>query len=196
MSEATMPEFVPTLGGPRLGDLGSDRTPEPGPENTELEGPRPGGDFWEAARPNVAISKLEGIVTADDRPEITVSTEADGVPIWLNYVVRRLRDLATLRLAPQEGVPVPSARAIERSFVEIRRVLRLKSPAPSVIPTIDGGVLFSWRRPKWTIEVEIGDAEPEVWAQSEEDPDIVIDGLLTQWQDEVAQALETASEDV
>lgn len=113
-----------------------------------------------------------------------VFVEGSEAPPWLGYVTGRLTDMARLWVQPDPDVPTPGTRAFERSLVEIRRVMHEDTPAPSVIVTVDGNILFTWRQPHSTVEIEVGPEETEVWAERY-DGDEEIEGDLTDWKDEI-----------
>ena len=112
-------------------------------------------------------------------------------PPWLRYVTRRLADMARLWDEPDSDLPVPETMAFERSLVEIRRVMRDDTPAPSVIATVEGNVLFTWRQPHSTVEIEVGPRGTEVWAERFDGTE-QIEGDLVDWQDEVGNFLDPA----
>jgi len=115
----------------------------------------------------------------------------ETLPPWLRYVTRRLTDMARLWEEPDSDLPVPEPMAFRRSLSEIHRVMRDDLPAPSVIATVDGNILFTWRQPHSTVEIEVGPERTEVWAERLDGPER-IEGDLVDWQHEVGNFLDPA----
>lgn len=91
-----------------------------------------------------------------------------SMPIWLNYVLRRLNDLSRRLEAPTpEPAPLPDPTALERALDELRSVLSDDAPTPSVVPTVDAGVQFVWHSGGWDIEIEVLPLHTEVWARNQ-----------------------------
>lgn len=91
------------------------------------------------------------------------------VPGWLPYVLRRLNDLASRYCdEPTEGCLLAHPDALERSLHVLGELLPDTAPAPSVVPTLDGGIQFVWHRGGWDLEIEVLVNRTETWGRNRE----------------------------
>ena len=89
-------------------------------------------------------------------PVRTDTADVVGAPRWLPYVQARLNEMAEgIRgIGGEEGISADPA-ALRRALPELTSLLDDGTPAPSVVPTVDGGVQFVWHRSGWDIEIEV-----------------------------------------
>lgn len=101
-------------------------------------------------------------------PVQTVIVQDDISLRWLPYVLDRLNELGG-RLADAnasgEGVS-PDERSLARALPELLRLLSQRTPSPSVVPTADRGVQFSWHMAGWDLEIEVLPEETEIWVRN------------------------------
>src|SRR3954452_12705561 len=86
-------------------------------------------------------------------------------PLWLNRTLAQLRDLATLATGWDTYAGRPIGRGLLYDALRfLLRQLNNDSPAPSMVPTSDGGVLLEWHRAGVDVEVSFSDGEmPELY---------------------------------
>lgn len=113
---------------------------------------------------DVSSSVYEGL-----RPrQVLVRMQPEGrAPIWLSYVLRRLNELSDRLDDPiRDPAPLPDPAALERALTDLCSALGDDTPAPSVVPTADGGVQFVWHHAGWDIEIEVLHDRTEVWGRN------------------------------
>lgn len=91
------------------------------------------------------------------------------IPRWLPYVLRRLNDLASrYGEEPTEESVLADPRALERSLHVLGALIDDTTPAPSVVPTLHGGVQFVWHRGGWDVEIEVFSSHTVLWGRKRE----------------------------
>ncbi len=79
-----------------------------------------------------------------------------GASRWLPYVQARLSEMAEgVRTVGADESISPDPAALRRALPELTSLLDERTPAPSVVPTVDGGVQFVWHKAGWDIEIEV-----------------------------------------
>lgn len=125
---------------------------------TGLDDPEPYGSSARAGTSVFAVSS----------PRSTIVRVGGGrrVPRWLPYVLRRLNDLAAGPYEPEdEDGLLPDPQAVWRALPALGGLLTDRTPTPSVVPTIDGGVQFVWHKAGWDLEIEVLANETIVWGR-------------------------------
>jgi len=115
---------------------------------------------------------------------------SETLPRWMPYVIGRLTELQRSLVQPDDEIPTPDPAALERSLVELARIMEVDTPTPSVVPTFDGGVMFVWHKAGWDIEVDVGPKETSVWAQRR-DGSVCWSGSLDEHVRDVTKVLTT-----
>jgi hypothetical protein len=91
-----------------------------------------------------------------------------GETRWSKYVERRLDELVQLPVDPVEDDMYP--RPAPEVLREARSIAWLHfapdTPTPSVLPTMERGVLFVWHKGGWDIELEVALEGASVWAHN------------------------------
>jgi len=93
------------------------------------------------------------------------SIETHDGPAWLNRVARRLAACT----APQETEDGTwrtgaSPELIRNAVQVLATIVDESSPAPNVIYSADGTIIYSWHSGGWDVEVEVDGEATEAWA--------------------------------
>jgi hypothetical protein len=90
---------------------------------------------------------------------------------WLAYVERRMQELAVNEDDPH-GYPARDQHVIQRAWECAAKWFTQSTPAPSVVPTAEGGIEFVWHKCGWDLELAIDPDETWVWARERESGEI------------------------
>jgi hypothetical protein len=82
---------------------------------------------------------------------------------WGAYVSQRLDELERGE-GDCTGLRRPSAAAVAHARKAAAETFRDTTPAPSVVPTADGGIDFVWHKNGFDVEWCITEADAEFWA--------------------------------
>lgn len=109
---------------------------------------------------------------------------------WASYVLDRLDKLSLA----DDGQPAPTPEVINRARNAVIDTLPLRAPAPSVLPTTDGGVDFVWHQNGWNVEIGVDrDGAATLWTWNRID-DLEHSGDLAEGKPLLREVLESFSE--
>lgn len=110
-------------------------------------------------------------------------------PRWLPYLQWRLDALVEgLGTAGDEEYVSPDPAALRRALPEVTSLLEDGTSTPSVVPTVDGGVQFAWRKAGWDVEIEVLATTTLAWVrQRSEGPGLA--GPVGEMREPLDQAL-------
>lgn len=80
---------------------------------------------------------------------------------WIPYVEERLRQIASRSSLP--GYPHRETIGMVSQY--IAWLLPPSTPAPSVVPSGDGGIRLIWHKGSWDIDVEVSEEDRSFWAE-------------------------------
>ena len=129
------------------------------------------------------------VVSATDHPSQTGATSMGATTRagWLAGVAERCSELFALRTG-WDGYVAPQVDAdlIQKAWDFIRAAARSVSAAPSVVPTVSGGVAIEWHVPGIELEIELTSSGAIVLLEDEMGE---VEGPLSEHADRVAAAL-------
>lgn len=83
---------------------------------------------------------------------------------WDRYVTRRL---FAFRLGAGDftGLKIPTPQVVDQAWILARSFFHPDTPAPSVVPTEDGEIMFIWHKAGWELQIETGPEGAMAWAR-------------------------------
>lgn len=122
-----------------------------------------------------------------------VFSEPSDVPKWIDYLVKRLNELARIDYSwPDELLP-PSFELLQGALKEASLFMPTDCPSPSVLPTPEGNVQFVWHKGGRDIEVDFTPTETTVWVR-DRTTGTTWDGALGDRKHELFELLEQISD--
>lgn len=97
--------------------------------------------------------------------ESSTDTSLNVATRWGNYVTRRITELL-VGAHDFNGLKVPVDKTGRHAWDIALELFHPNTPAPSVLPSEDGDILFVWHKAGWDIEISVGSEESEVWAHN------------------------------
>lgn len=118
------------------------------------------------------IANPFGVATNNiNRIEASANSILSGTEVVPNYITKWDRYVTRRLIAFRHGagdftgLKIPRPQIVDQAWVVARSFFHPDTPAPSVVPTEDGEIMFIWHKAGWELQIETGPEGATAWAR-------------------------------